>query len=82
MDIFNIQPDRPLTKYKFNYTETNYFGRYCWWNFSCGNTEIEETYIDDLKNVAKCYGYNPDVIDDLVDNGFTAEEIEEYIYCC
>lgn len=81
-DIFNIQPYGTLTKDKFNYTETNYFGRYCWWNFSCNNTNIEDEYINDLKSVAKCYGYNPEVIDDLVDNGFTAEEIEEYIYCC
>ena len=42
----------------------------------------KSTYADDLKNVAKCHGYDPDTIDELMNEGFTLDEIEEYIYCC
>ena len=39
------------------------------------------SYTDDLKSVAAFEGICPDEIDYLAANGFTPEEIEEYIYC-
>ena len=39
------------------------------------------SYMDDLKSVASHLGISPDDIDSLAENGFTPEEIEEYIYC-
>ena len=41
----------------------------------------EDTYISDLKAVASCYGVSEDDIDDLLAEGITPEEIEEYLYC-
>lgn len=41
----------------------------------------EDTYISDLKAVAFCYGVSEDDIDDLLAEGITPEEIEEYLYC-
>ena len=38
-------------------------------------------YIEDLKSVAAYQGYSPEDIDELLENGFAPEEIEEYIYC-
>ena len=41
----------------------------------------EDSYIADLKAVAVCYGIYPEEIDDLLAEGITPEEIEEYLYC-
>ena len=40
----------------------------------------EKEYIDDLKAVAIYYGYTPEDIDDMLNRGFRAEEIEEMLY--
>ena len=41
----------------------------------------EDSYIADLKAVAVCCGIYPEEIDDLLAEGITPEEIEEYLYC-
>lgn len=42
---------------------------------------IQGDYIRNLKSVAGAYGISPDQIDQLLGDGFTPEEIEEYLYC-
>ena len=37
-------------------------------------------YLEDLKSVAMSFGYAPDDIDTLVQQGFTEEDIEEFLY--
>ena len=44
-------------------------------------TSTEDTYLDDLKSVAIFYGLYPCDIDALLADGFTADEIEELLYC-
>lgn len=46
-----------------------------------GEASPEDSYIADLKAVAVCYGIYPNEIDDLLAEGITPEEIEEYLYC-
>ena len=41
----------------------------------------ENTYIQDLKAVASCYGVYPEDIDALLADGVSLDEIEEYLYC-
>ena len=41
-----------------------------------------DLHMDDLKAIASYQGYSEEDIDDLLANGFTPDEIEEYIYCC
>ena len=41
----------------------------------------EDSYIDDLKAVARNYGIYPEDVDALLDDGISSEEIEELIYC-
>lgn len=41
----------------------------------------EDSYIADLKAVSVCCGIYPEEIDDLLAEGITPEEIEEYLYC-
>ena len=43
---------------------------------------MESTYLEDLKSVASYQGYSPEDVDELLNNGFTPEEVEEYLYCC
>jgi len=40
-----------------------------------------EAYLEELKSVASCYGYDSDDIDQLLIDGFTFEDIEEALYC-
>ena len=78
--IMNILPDGTIVTSRFNYI-TDYYGDYCWWRYG-SNILSESTYLDDLKNIAKGYGYDSETIDELLSSGFTTDEIEEYIYCC
>lgn len=41
------------------------------------NTE----YLSELKSVASGFGISPEYVDHLLEEGFTTDEIEEYIYC-
>ena len=87
-DIVSIFQDGTLSRHTFEYKETSY-GRYNWWNYGCYSTGYfydedyysESTYIEDLKSVAKAYGYDETDVDNLLRDGFTPDEIEEYIYC-
>ena len=45
------------------------------------NDDVDDMYVEDIKSIAKYYGYAPETIDELIAGGFTLEEIEEYIYC-
>ena len=80
-DILSITTDGKIQTDKFDYKE--YFGRYNWWDFGYGRpyTNYNYSYIDDLKSVASYQGYSEEDIDELLANGFTPEEIEDYIYC-
>lgn len=40
-----------------------------------------DSYLDELKSVAACYGLSEKAIDRLLTSGFSTDEIEEFIYC-
>ena len=76
-DILNILSDGTIVYDKFEYIDNSYFGHCQWWNFGTS----KNSYIDDLKSVAAYQGYSPDDVDELINSGFTPEEVEEYLYC-
>ena len=76
-DILKIRPDGVKEKSMFNYSF--YCGR-DWWDYGSYYGFGKNEYIDDLKYVAGCQGYSPDDVDELLNAGFTLEEIEDYIY--
>lgn len=43
--------------------------------------ETDETYVEELKSVASSFGYMPDDITTLCKQGFSPEEIEDWLYC-
>ena len=77
-DILNIFPDGTMVHDKFKYTDYSYF-KCNWWDYDLGNNKA---YIEDLKSVASYQGYSLEDVEELINNGFTLEEVEEYLYCC
>ena len=83
-DILKIRHDGIIEQSTFKYT---YY--YCsgWWEYapissgSVKNGYTKDDYIEDLKSIACYQGYSPDEVDELINAGFSMEEIEEYIYC-
>ena len=83
-DIFKISADGSTTKDTFAYTSYSRWGRYNWWTYGLDDDfdgiDGNDAYIADLKTVAACQGFEPEIIDELIEHGFTFDEIEEYIY--
>ena len=82
-DILKISSSGILSTDKF---EFKYFSGRNWWEYGSsyggfGNYYYTDSYIDDLKSVAAYQGFSPDDIDVLLDDGYSPEEIEDYIYC-
>ena len=77
-EILNILPDGTLVFDKFNYIDHSYYGCCDWRNY--GNYD-NRAYIDELKSAAAYQGYSAAEIDELLAEGFTPEEIEDFIYC-
>lgn len=84
-DILNISPDGTIKKDAFEYS---YYSGRNWWDYGrypyvsiLGDSyEQKGDYIDDLKSIATFQGIDESAIDDLLAQGFTPQEIEEYIY--
>lgn len=93
--ILRIRPDGHMETDSFHYSTYRGMG---WWDFgdySYGTrasqgeksaTDPErEAYIENLKLFAYYEGVMPEIVDELLNEGFTLNEIEEYIYeysCC
>lgn len=80
-DILKIAPDGTIKKDTFAYSY--YYGR-SWWDYgyySCfsglSNNSAEDEYLSELRNFA---GYQGIDVDELLNNGFSLQEIEDYIY--
>ena len=43
---------------------------------------VQDSYIAELKRIANIYGYDDDFVDQLLAEGFSTDEIEDFIYCC
>ncbi len=51
------------------------------WHGLESNVTPKKTHLDEIKSVAKAFGYEPKEIDRLAQLGFTADELEEFLYC-
>lgn len=45
-----------------------------------GQVSAPRSHLDEIKSVAAAFGYTPEAIDRLADQGFSAEELEELLY--
>jgi predicted glutamine amidotransferase len=85
--ILKICPDGKLETESFHFS--HYVGR-SWWEYGgYGMNEIgsmgkkssmREAYIEELKIHAAYMGFDPDFVDELLEEGITPEELEDYIY--
>ena len=80
-DILKIAPDGNIEKRTFEYSY--YYGK-GWWNYGCypysfglTNNSAEDEYLSELRTFA---GYQGIDVDELLNNGFSLQEIEDYIY--
>ena len=80
-DILKITPDGNIEKRTFEYSY--YYGK-GWWNYGCypysfGLTDnsAEDEYLTELRTFA---GYQGIDVDEILNNGFSLQEIEDYIY--
>lgn len=46
-----------------------------------GRSDPQDSYLEELKNMAPSFGYTPEAIDRLAASGMVPEEIEEVLYC-
>ena len=81
--ILKIMPNGQLEQSEFQYKD--YYGM-SWWeyDFNSGKrtTTPNEEYINDLKMCALYQGVTAEEVDYLLNEGWTFEDIEEYIYAC
>ena len=81
-EILKICPNGKTERYRFQYC---YYNTREWWEYDrCSygyqGSESQEEYIKALKSVATFQGISADMIDTLLAEGISPEEIEEYIY--
>ena len=67
------------------FNDAHLFRRSLYWPYDWHGLELDvtpkKTHLDDIKSVAKAYGYAPEQIDRLSELGFTTDELEELLYC-
>ena len=71
---------------KFDY---QYYRGCRWYDFGWkphltddSDSKIGTSYIDDLKRFAMFQGFPEEAVDELIEDGLTPEEVEEYLYEC
>ena len=81
-DILKICNNGHIEKEKFRYS---YSSGPHWYDFGqryiFDDYGYESDYLDDIKTVASMYGEDPEFIQEMYEQGFTLEELEEMIYC-
>ena len=53
---------------------------YSSWRRFGGKTEEADPYLEEIKSVSAAFGYTPEDIDQLYQEGFTPEELESVLY--
>ena len=77
-DILRIKPNGVMDKSSFVFSD--YYGK-AWWEIDLSRkSSVTDTYIENLKYMAAFEGIDPEEIDLLLAEGFTYDEIEEYLY--
>jgi len=86
--ILKITPRGELSYSKFDYDEYAAYGLCRWYDYGWGfstptqNQSSKDDYLSMLKQAALMEGYESSEIDALVAEGFSPDEIEDYIYGC
>jgi len=83
-EILRIGASGKITRSKFD--DSKFFS--CWYDplwrpysYGCRERYAAQEYLDEVKSVASAFGYTQEAIDKLAAMGFSAEELEEFLYC-
>ena len=80
--ILKIKPDGNLEQDEFAYqlyTGKSWYN-YGWSTVSTARNDCEDEYIEELRRFACYAGFDPEIVDELIGEGFSPFEVEEYIY--
>lgn len=85
-DILKINSYGEITKETFDDSKLFSFWSDPFWKpFSYhslrSTSTMEMDYLTEVKSVAMAFGYAPEDIDNLASQGFSPEELEEFLYC-
>lgn len=82
-EILAVASDGKWQKAEFQFDDPFVFGWLNRWGWGRRRycSSAQDDYTRDLKTVAGGLGVSPDQIDQLLNEGFTHEEIEDYLYC-
>lgn len=69
------------SEFKFTYPMRSYAPYSLWNDFSYHKKSRANEYVRELKSMASVFGVSPEDIDALLAEGFTTDDIEEYLYC-
>lgn len=76
-ELMKIDASGNITRSTFKATTTRYSFKN-WYEY--GDELVDDEYLADLKQTASSLGFLPEDIDQLIEDGFTTDEIEELIY--
>lgn len=87
-DLLKVSPSGRMTRASFDarnllhlWCRPFYYGAWLGSPVHAGLDSGEREYIRELKSVAGAFGYSPEDVDHLLEEGFSPEELEEYFYC-
>ena len=84
-ELLMIGPDGSQQRSSFRFVDPMSYYSPGYWGWDCcrqrTHWNAQDDYTKALKSVAGAFGISPDQIDQLLDEGFTHEEIEECLYC-
>ena len=72
--------EQSTADFKFSYQMKYYDPYWMWRDYSNSRTSNNE-YVKELKSAASGFGVSPEDIDELLAEGFTTDDIEEFLYC-
>ena len=74
-DILCIDRNGSIDRAEFNTDHLLLYAYPCIWSSS------KSSYVKELKSIARYYGYDGEIIDTMLADGFTTEEVEDLLYC-
>jgi hypothetical protein len=78
-DIIKITPEGNIVTGKFNYYEDMWLGYSYYFNDS-EFAETEDKRLEEIKWMASCFGYEPEEVEALYRDGYTLDEVEDFLY--
>ena len=77
--ILSISKDGKVEYSDFEYIDICHYPRW-WYSGYSEKTDVYSTYLEDVRNLASYIGYSEDTVDRLLHQGFTLEEVEDFLY--